>query len=161
MKRVLPFLLLNIAISAVTMIIVLVIWQSFHKVPETQVHEGSSLPSTAQPALRSQGSYAGDSIEILNVIGPGDLKFEAITLKNSGKSAVDLTGWSIRGSQGKRFTFPTFTVFPNGAFQVFSRSGVNTSLELYWGSTEALWQSGGSVTLYDPADQKRQQFVIP
>ena len=161
MKRVLPFLLLNIAISAVTMIIVLVIWQSFHKVPGPQVPESSALPSTTQPALRSQGSYTGDSIEILNVIGPGDLKFEAITLKNTGEAAVDLTGWSLRGSQGKRFTFPTFTVFPNGAFQVFSRSGVKKSLELYWGSTDALWQSGEAVVLYDPADAKRQEFNIP
>lgn len=161
MKRVLPFLLLNIAISAVTMIIVLVIWQSFHNIPETQVTQGSSLPATSQPALRSQASYAGDSIEILNVIGPGDLNFEAITLKNTGKSAVNLTGWSLRGSQGKQFIFPAFTVFPNGAFQVLSRSGVNTSLELYWGSTDALWQSGGTVTLYDPADEKRQEFTIP
>lgn len=161
MKRVLPFLLLNIAISAVTMIIVLVVWQSFHKVPETQAPEGFSQAPTAQPAVRSKGFYAGDSIEILNVIGPGDLNFEAITLKNTGKAAVDLTGWSLRGSQGKQFTFPAFTVFPNGAFQVLSRSGVNTSLELYWNSSDALWQSGGAVSLYDPADEKRQEFTIP
>lgn len=161
MKRVLPFLLLNIAVSAVTMILVLVIWQAVHTPPENQAADTSALLRAPTRAAPTPISYADQSIEILNVIGAGDLQFEAITLKNTGTSPVNLSGWSLSDGQGKPFIFPTFTVFQGGAFQVFSRSGLNTSLELYWGSEAALWKNGAKVFLYDPTGEKQQEFSIP
>jgi hypothetical protein len=95
------------------------------------------------------------------VIGAGDLNLEAVTLKNTGKSEVDLSGWTLKSGSGKVFDFPIFTVYSGGAFQVFSRSGVNTSLELYWGSSEPLWSSGAKVMLLDPSGALRQEYNIP
>ena len=160
MKRILPYLLLNVVISAVTMLAVLLLWQA--------AHSRAAAPVQVNPATGSAGvtsptkvSYEEASIEILAVIGAGDIQFEAVTLKNTGKNAVDLAGWSLRDAGGKQFTFPAFTVFPGGAFQVYSRSGVNTSLELYWGQPTAVWSSGTSVLLYDPSGTKRVEFQIP
>jgi len=161
MKRVLPFLLLNVAISAATMLLVLVIWQSAHRTPIVEPPAFTPQAGLTQPPTADPASYARASIEIQNVIGAGDLDFEVVTLKNTGGDPVDLTAWTLRDDQGSRFTFPVFTVFPNGAFQVFSRAGVNTSLELYWGSTSALWKSGAKVFLYDPAGEKRREYTIP
>lgn len=160
MKKMLPFLLLNVVVSAATMIIVLLIWQARHPLAfQTPVPPVSGLQAPAvspsAPDTKSQ------TIEIQNVIGAGDLNLEAVTLKNTGKSAVDLSGWSLKSGNGSVFTFPAFTVFQGGAFQVFSRSGVDTSLELYWGSSVPLWGSGAKVTLFDPFGIVKQEFRIP
>ena len=160
MKRVLPFLLLNVAVSAATMLLVLVLWQAAHRAPEgTPIVPGSQVPTSQLQT--SPASYEDASIQIVNVIGAGDLDFEVVTLKNTGKDPVDLTGWTLQDGSGNRFVFPAFTVYPDGAFQVFSRSGINTSLELYWGSPSALWQSGSKVLLYDPSGKKRGEYSIP
>lgn len=160
MKRVLPFLLLNVVLSAATMIIILLIWQAKHPLafePAATLSANGRASTTAP----SEKDYADQSVEIQAVIGAGDLNFEAVTLKNTGQSAVDLSGWSLKTEKGSEFIFPAFTVFQGGAFQVFSRSGVNTSLELYWGSPAPLWSSGTKVLLFDPAGIKRQEFDVP
>ncbi|MEN6570267.1 MAG: lamin tail domain-containing protein [Anaerolineaceae bacterium] len=160
MKKWLPFLLLNVILSAAAMLIVLLIWQSRHPLAfQTPVPPASGAQTvSASPAAPDSKNQ---SIEIQNVIGAGDLNLEAVTLKNAGKSAVDLSGWSLKSENGSVFTFPSFTVFPGGAFQVFSRSGVNTSLELYWGSPVSLWTSGAKVTLTNPFGTTKQEFKIP
>jgi hypothetical protein len=160
MKRVLPFLLLNVVLSAAAMLSVLLIWQARHPL----LLQTATPLTDGPPAVLSTPSgkeYADQSVEIQNVIGGGDLNFEAVTLKNTGKAAVDLSGWSLKSQNGQSFVFPSFTVFEGGAFQVFSRSGVNTSLDLYWGSTEPLWISGAKVLLFDPTDTLRQEYLIP
>ena len=160
MRLVLPFLLLNVVISAVTMVIVLLIWQAAHPMPILP-SAGFSSNTVPSATTRPAASYADQMVEITAVIGAGDINFEAITLKNAGKSAVDMNGWTLRDGKGDQYTFPAFTVFPSGAFQVFSRSGVNTSLELYWGLASAVWSSGAKVMLYDPSGVKRQEFPVP
>ncbi len=160
MKRILPFLLLNVAVSAITMLLVLVLWQAAHPMPKAPLTALTPVSSASQPTAAA-ASYNDSKIEILTVIGAGDLEFEVVTLKNTGKNPVDLTGWTLRDAKGDSFTFPAFTVFPNGAFQVFSKSGTNTSLELYWSSAAPLWKSGDEVFLYDPSGEKRQEFSIP
>jgi len=142
------------------MLLVLVVWQAGHRTPVSAPVVFTPQAGVTQPPA-DPASYARASIEIQNVIGAGDLDLEVITLKNTGNDPVDLIAWTLRDDLGNRFTFPAFTVFQNGAFQVFSRAGVNTSLELYWGSTSALWKSGAKVALYDPAGEKRREYTIP
>ena len=160
MKRWLPFLILNVLISAATMIAVLLIWQVQH--PFAYQSTADLTFGTRSVTRIPVDAIARDaSIEIQNVIGAGDLNLEAVTLKNTGKSAVSLSGWTLKSDGGKEFDFPAFTVYSGGAFQVFSRSGVNTSLELYWGSTAPLWSSGARVMLLDPGGAIRQEFNVP
>lgn len=163
MKRILPYLLLNILISALTMWIVLCIWQKFHPpvsgMTPTSVAASVTLPAKAESTLIS--SYDDQQLEITLVVGAGDPDLEVLTLKNTGKSAVSLAGWTISDSNGFIFTFPVLTVYPGGAFQLFSRSGVNTAIELFAGSTGSLWQTGSVITLKDPSGKLRQQFTVP
>jgi len=75
MKRILPYLLLNVVISAVTMLAVLLLWQA--------AHSRAAAPVQVNPATGSAGvtsptkvSYEEASIEILAVIGAGDIQLK-------------------------------------------------------------------------------------
>lgn len=163
MKRILPYLLLNIVVSAATMWIVLQIWQNSHPTFNESIptFEPTLTLSSIQTTEEPERSYEDQKIEISYVVGAGDLELETITFKNIGSTTVSLQGWKISGSQNYVYTFPSLSVYQGGAFQLYSRSGVNTAIELYAGSANALWQSGSVITLKDPSGKERQQFTVP
>lgn len=163
MKKIFPYLLLNILISALTMWIVLLVWQKAHPaaVYSTPVIETGEAPQPSPQETSQVQSYEDQQLEISRVVGAGDLDLEVLTLQNTGKTAVSLAGWTISDTGGFTYTFPSLTVYSGGAFQLFSRSGVNTAIELYAGSASALWKSGSVILLKDPSGKQRQQFNIP
>jgi hypothetical protein len=160
MKKILPYLLLNIVVSAATMLAVILIWNAFHpSVIATDNLEGL-LTSTQQtdsilPSLNER------TVEIQSVFMPGELQYEKVNLQNVGAEPIDLSGWSIVNEKGASFIFPSLTLFPEGAVAVYSQSGVNTAVELFWNSAQALWQSGQVVVLFDSAQNERSRYLIP
>ncbi len=162
MRRIIPYILLNILISALTMWVVLMLWQNSHPTVSASLATIEvSRPTPTRVSTLPAASYDDQQVEIVNVIGAGDLNFEVIILKNSGKNAVSLSGWMISDGANFAYTFPALTVYEGGAFQLFSRSGVNSAIELYAGSSTALWKSGSTVVLKDPSGKIRQEYTVP
>jgi LysM repeat protein len=123
----------------------------------------SSQPLGAGEVLRiplhPQGSVIIDS-----VIGAGDLDTEHVLLKHRGEGELALVGWRLEDDQGNVFIFPQFpqlTLFPGGAVNIYTRAGVNSVVELYWGLNQPVWSSGTTVILRDAQNNVRATYEVP
>jgi len=123
----------------------------------------ATLPATAGPqstaTLTPQGQPA--SMLIDTVIGAGDLDSERVLLKRTGGGELALAGWRLADEDGFVFTFPQLTLYQDGAVNVYTRLGQDTVVDLYWGLSTPVWQSGETVTLYDAQGEVRATFTIP
>jgi hypothetical protein len=163
-KRSLPFILLNIAISAATILIILVIWESTHRIAPEQTPVFIETPIPLLTTCQSSDVPEGDLVfNITNVIGSGDVLKEEVELKYLGISPFCMKGWQLLDEDGHRFDFPDyFQFYSNGAeVRIYSRAGTNTPLELFWGQTKSVWSSGEQVRLQDSHGKKQGQFTIP
>lgn len=123
----------------------------------------SSQPLGAGEVLRIPMHPQG-SVVIDSVIGAGDLDTEHVLLKHRGEGELALVGWRLEDDQGNVFIFPQFpqlTLFPGGAVNIYTRSGVNSVVELYWGLSQPVWRSGTTVILRDAQNNVRATYVVP
>lgn len=73
---------------------------------------------------------------------------EYIVFKNTGESALDLSGWTVSDEADHTYTVPSgFTLAAGATVTLYTGSGQDTSSELYWGSDAAIWNNGGD-TIY-------------
>jgi hypothetical protein len=162
MKKLIPYLLLNFAVSALAMLLVLVVWNKTHPAP---VLVPMVLPTPTLTASVVNNSLPlpleKQSIEIQLVIGYGDVNNEQVQLANFPDLPVDLQGWKLQDEASNSFVFPLLTIFPGGIIYVHSMSGVNSSTDLFWGSSGSVWSQGEKVTLLDASGTLRASYVIP
>lgn len=160
MKKIFPYLLINVAVSAITMLVVILIWNAFHPSPLAAV-DGNAVPITTGQETPDLPLLTQKTIEIQSVFMPGEANYEKISLKNVGDEPVDMTDWILINSDKEKFTFPALTIYPNGAVDVYSNAGVNTAVELFWNAPGAVWKSGGKAILLDSDGQERSRYLIP
>jgi hypothetical protein len=160
-KKLLPYLLLNIAVSAVTMLAVILIWNAFHPVVKSTVGLDGLLTGAGEATLAALPPLDQKTVEIQSVFMPGEVDYEKVSLKNIGGEAVNLSGWSVNNSEGEQLILPALILYPDGAVDVYSRAGINTAVELYWNASEAIWRVGDTAILLDSAGDERSQFLIP
>jgi hypothetical protein len=104
---------------------------------------------TVVPTITLPPTAVNAQVQIVRVIGAGDITSEGVEIRNTG-GVVDLTGWTLEDSEGNVFTFPEQRLFTNGLVTVYTRRGTNTPIALYWGRSAAAWgEEGDSVTLAD------------
>lgn len=167
-KRIIPYLILNIVVSAATTLIVLALWDRVQRPalsaatansPDVAASGSTSaLDTTAQqPTLPPLDTAV---IRIETVIGAGDLATETIQLQRVGEGDLQLAGWRLEGS-GKEYVFPNLTLNKNGSIRLYTRAGQSTVIELFWGLDKAAWKSGDTITLYDSTGGQRADYTIP
>jgi LysM repeat protein len=108
--------------------------------------------------------HATGSVVIDSVIGAGDLDAERVLIKHSGGSEISLVGWRLEDGQGNVFVFPEspqLILFSGGAVNIFTKAGVNTVVELYWGLDNPVWKSGSTVILRDAAGNVQARYLVP
>ncbi len=163
MKKLWPYLLLNVIVSAVTVTVVLLIWNASHPClsnlsgyASSGVVSGGIMQSTAVlPPLTDK------LFEVKMVIGAGDVQNEHIQILYLGSSQLNLQGWTISAGKKEIYTFPAFILFKGGAMDLYSRAGANSAIELYMNSKNAFWTSGTKLTLRDPQGGIRLEYSIP
>jgi hypothetical protein len=163
-RRSLPFILLNILISAVTMLIVLVIWDAAHKIPSSANPGNNSTPIAGLSNCTSSLSPAGAPVfSFVNVIGAGDLQKEEVDLEYTGTGSFCMSSWQLSDQTGERFTFPQYFQFYSGGvvIKIYSRAGTDTPLELFWGLQSSIWRSGSTIKLLDSQGKEQTSFTIP
>ncbi len=169
-KRALPFILLNILVSAATTLAV-INWFGggvrFTQPPEPTVPPAVlnlTAPPSSGPTSLPLATLAADSsgrvIEIQDVIGAGDLNNEAVLLKRVGAGDLQLAGWQLSDGNGHTYLFPDFILNQDGAVQLNSRAGENTAIALFWNEPQAVWATGMTVTLYDAVGKLQAMFTI-
>jgi hypothetical protein len=103
-------------------------------------------------------------IELVSVVGAGDLQQEVVLLRRIGEGNLRMVGWKLVGEHNSTYTFPEepeLTLYKDGAVQVYSGTGTDTVTEVYWNRTEAAWRSGELLRLLDPQGNERATFKIP
>jgi hypothetical protein len=101
-------------------------------------------------------------VVIDSVIGAGDLDTERVVILNKLDGALNLGGWQLEDNSGRVLTFPQISLFgQDRAVEVFSRSGVDSADQLYWGLLAPIWQSGMVVTLRDTQGTIQATFTVP
>lgn len=172
-KRLIFYILLNMAVSAITMVGVLYLWENtnlkfvlFQQTPPAgSGGSGDSLatPSTfeTKPAL---------DIEIDSVGGVGNLDTEYVRLKRTAggsQETLSLQDWRLRDEDNHDFAilsqsgFASLELHEKGAVNIYTKAGQSNPIELYLGFSEPLWEPGETVSLIEPSGKVHDSFLIP
>lgn len=167
-KRLILFVLLNIFISAITVIVVLMVWEKTH--PPTQVPTpivlapaGETQSNNGEPTLAIAGSNitVDGKLTIDGVFGVGKHEMEYILIRNDSQASLNLQSWQISTPQGNVYNFPALILNQDGAVKLYSKTGTDSVIELFWNAADALWSSGDQVDLIDPSGNLHVSYQIP
>ncbi|NLA79636.1 MAG: lamin tail domain-containing protein [Chloroflexi bacterium] len=175
LKKTLPFILINILISALTVLAVLFIWDRVQQkklslqtppIATQPVQNTTSNPEEPNKQTASKAPLASNfddvDVSIELVSGFGDLNLEYLIIKNKGDTKFSLQDWSLRGSEQKSIPIESDIMLnPGGSLKIYSKEGTDSALTLYLNSQQAYWKSGITVTLRDPNQVERARYVIP
>lgn len=150
-KRLLTYLLINVAVSALTTLLVIAIWMHFTLAAEPLSPAAGSLPS---------GQYAGQ-LQISAVVGAGDVENERVTLDFVGDKDVSLSGWRLRDQNANEYRFPALVLHPGAQVSLLTKEGDDTVTQLFWDRQVAVWTSGELVSLLDPVGQLQASYIVP
>jgi hypothetical protein len=163
MKRLWPYLLLNIAISALTMLAVLLIWNATHHesylIDPTEAQ--SEAPTTTSAPTQTLPALDKELFTVDAVIGAGDLANEYIQITYLGDTALNLQGWQVLKGNQVVLTLPAYTVYKGGGFNIYSKVGTNSAIDLYIGKSMAIWKSGDTLKIKDTDGNLRLNYLIP
>ena len=172
------YLVLNVIVSAATTLAVLMIWDRSQReaLPPLDPVVATQIAGTQMVALPLVGE-AGEAlptptnlpvgeavIQIVSVVGAGDLNQEVILLRRIGEGDLRLSGWSLRGDGGSIFTFPDqpeLVLFKGGAVQVYTKLGTDTVTDVYWNREEPAWRRGETIRVIDSEGAERASYTIP
>lgn len=159
-RRLLYYILLNIFVSACVTSAILY-WYDRN-------YRAVSLPQAQTPIVASGATSVGPTqpipqgmVQIVSVVGAGTFAVETVTIQYSGEGELDLTGWHIKSKDGNVYTFPPFKLFKNGAIQVHTANGTDTAVDLFWGQSKAVWQSGETALLTNPQGDVQDSYPVP
>lgn len=151
-RRLIVYLVINIVVSALTTLLVLVIWSRFNL---------AGAPEFLNDPSGQSASEFADQLQITTVIAAGDLDNESVLIEHVGDRDVSLSGWQLQDEEGNDFQFPALVLHPGARVAIFTRQGDNTSSELYWDRQVAVWASGEEVRLLDPSNDVQASFLVP
>ena len=161
-RRLILYLLLNILISAcVTSAILFWYDRTYRSVSISAVQPAAQALNQVSAPQATLDPQTDIPVEIVSVIGAGTLNAEWVVVTYKGEDQLNLTRWELRDADRHVFVFPQLILHPNGAVQVHTASGTNTVIDLFWGESEPVWQSGEIAQLFDPNGNKRAEYKVP
>jgi hypothetical protein len=164
-KQLLFYILVNIIVSAATILLVLWIWDKPNRSQATEPPPVSSylLDNSPSEPVGTPIPLNQEVIRIKNIFGAGDVQNEMVELVRVGDGDVYLTGWQLKDEDGNTYTFPNgLIMFAGAGFNVYTRiSNSESVIEGYWKSSEAIWRPGETATLVDAQGNVRATYTIP
>jgi hypothetical protein len=162
-KRLIPYLLLNVLVSALTTLGVLFAWDALHPrlqaaAPPANAQNSGALPVTADSS--TQIPLDQTVIQVETIFGVGDLQNESVRLVRQGSGDLAMKGWKLKDENGHVYTFPSLD-FINGAIEVRTTSGTDSAIELHWGLEAPVWRPGETASVFDPQGNLRASYKIP
>jgi LysM repeat protein len=124
---------------------------------------GVPVPETGQGGEGESPVYsmADPQLQIVAVIGVGDLPTERVAIKRIGENQLSMAGWRLQGGDGVEYLFPSLVLYKDASVNLRTTRGVDTVSDLYWGLDEPVWKTGDKVTIWDPQGNLHVEFVIP
>lgn len=118
-----------------------------------------ALP-TARPTLTLPPTAANAQVEIVEVIGAGDVTSEGVVIRNQGNT-INVNGWTLSDDAGTTYTFAERVLFSNAQITLFSRVGQDTAIALFWNRSAPLFKPGAVLTLRDRNGAVQSTFRVP
>lgn len=101
-------------------------------------------------------------VQIAAVSSPGDLPNEQVVVVNDSNTPYSLQGWQLARADGAGYTFRSDTpLFPGSSVRIHSGGGSDTTIDLYWGLAEPVWQPGGEAQLINAQGDIVHRFTVP
>ena len=161
-RRLILYLLLNVFISAcVTGTILFWYDRNYRSVSVSAVQANVPVNSQDGVPVATLNPNIDIPVEIVSVLGAGTLNAEWVVVRNPGTDSLNLSGWQLKDADRNVFVFPNLTLNGGGAVQIHTISGTNTVIDLYWGETEPVWESGEEAQLLDPSGNVRAVYKVP
>ena len=161
-RRLFLYLLLNVFISAcVTGAILFWYDRNYRATLTVDPQAVAPVQGEAVAPLETLPPDAEVPVEIVSVVGAGNLSAEVVVVRYNGEGKLELANWQLKDDNGNTFTFPQLTLYKNGAVQVHTASGSDTVVDLYMGLRDPIWESGESAKLYDPQNNLRAIYRVP
>ena len=161
-RRLLLYLLLNVFISAcVTGAILFWYDRNYRSVGLSGVQSVLPVSNQEVASAATIDPQTHIPVEIVSVIGAGTLNAEWVVVSYTGEDQINLARWELRDDDGNAFVFPQLVLHTNGAVQVHTDSGTNTVIDLYWGASDSVWESGEEAQLLDPNGTVRAVYKVP
>ncbi|MBK8027322.1 MAG: lamin tail domain-containing protein [Chloroflexi bacterium] len=129
--------------------------------PPTATFTPSQSPTpSATPSATLPPTAVNAQVEIVRAVSPGALTSEGIEIRNNG-AVIDLNEWTLRDGQGNVYTFPEQRLFQGGLVTVFTRTGDDTAIALFWDRDAAVLESGDTLTLTDNNGRVQSTYRVP
>jgi hypothetical protein len=161
-RRLFLYLLLNVFISAcVTGAILFWYDRNYRATLIIAPQAVSPVKGETVAPLETLPPDAEVPVEIVSVVGAGNLSAEVVVVRYNGEGELGLANWQLKDDNGNTFTFPQLTLYKNGAVQVHTASGSDTVVDLYMGLRDPIWESGESAKLFDPQNNLRAIYRVP
>ena len=161
-RRLFLYLLLNVFISACVTGAILFWYDRNYRATLTVAPQVvAPVQGETVAPLETLPPDAEVPIEIVSVVGAGNLSAEVVVVRYNGEGELGLANWQLKDDNGNTFTFPQLTLYKNGAVQVHTASGSDTVVDLYMGLRDPIWESGESAKLFDPQDNLRAIYRVP
>jgi hypothetical protein len=131
--------------------------------------EGTAVPGEATPELTPEVSptltlaptAANAQVEIVDVIGAGDITAEGVVIQNTGNT-VDISGWMLSDGDGNTYIFPeNRRLFSGAGITVNTRVGENTPILFFWGRDTAVFGAGDIIVLTDRDGNVQANIRLP
>jgi len=170
-KKLLFYMVLNIVVSAITIIVVLFLWENT-RLKQVLFNSGDEPVAVTTPEGVSGAEELTREllIEIGEVGGVGNLATEYLRLIRSGiesEDTISLQGWSIRDENNLNFNIleqsglASLELHSQGAVNIYTKAGSSNPIELYLGLSDPIWEPGETVTLIDPQGEVHDTYLIP
>jgi hypothetical protein len=160
-RRIAFYLVINILVSALTVWIVFSIMLRRNVIPASQIVDQANAASVQNGGEDGESFIPLGQFEINSVTGAGDVEIERVLIRHVGTEEVSLEGWKLEDDQGNTFEFPALTMFSGGAVTVYTRSGNNTVVDLFWGLDTPVFSEGEQVLLLDPDGNVQARYTVP
>ncbi len=160
-RRLILYLLLNVFISACVTGSILFWYDRNYRSAALSAVQPASVANNQSAPPATLNPQVDIPVEIVSIIGAGTLNAEWVVVHNAGADSLNLSNWQLKDSDRNVFTFPNLTLNGNGAVQIHTSSGTNTVIDLYWGETEPVWESGEEAQLLDPSGNVRAVYKVP
>ncbi len=117
--------------------------------PGVEAGPEATAEATARPTLTLPPTATNAQVEIVEVVGAGDVTTEGVVVRNLGNT-INVNGWTLSDGAGNTYTFGERVLFSNALVTVFTRVGQDTAIALFWNRNAPLFGEPGAVlTLRD------------
>jgi hypothetical protein len=129
--------------------------------PEATAEATAEALPTLRPTLTLPPTAANAQVEIVEVIGAGDVTREEVVIRNNGAN-VNLQGWTLNDGGENVYTFSERFIFSQASIRIATRVGQDTASIVFWNRNAPLFGTPGAVlTLRDRNGTVQSTFRVP